>query len=55
MKPNVRMTDITMKNFKNVRHGKLSLMNYRKDFRASVVGIYGQNGSGDNDIMMIVQ
>lgn len=46
MKPNVRMTDITMKNFKNVRHGKLSLMNYRKDFRASVVGIYGQNGSG---------
>lgn len=46
MKPNVRITNIEVKNFKNVKQGKLSLMNYRKDFRASVVGIYGQNGSG---------
>ena len=47
MKPtSVRITGITIHNFKNVIEGSLSFENIRKNYRASIVGLYGQNGSG---------
>jgi len=47
MKPtSVRIAGITIHNFKNVIDGSLSFENMRKDYRASIVGLYGQNGSG---------
>ena len=42
----VRITNISIDNFKNVGHGEICLENKRKDFRASILGLYGQNGSG---------
>lgn len=47
----VRVTNITIQNFKNVENGSLSLENPRKDYKASIVGIYGQNGSGKTSII----
>ena len=49
--PIVRITSINIQNFKNVVNGSLSLENPRKDFKASIVGIYGQNGSGKTAII----
>lgn len=42
----VRLTDINLSNFKNVRNGSLSFINNRKNYKSSVLGLYGQNGSG---------
>ena len=42
----VRIENITIENFKNVRYGTINLENKRKDYKASIVGLYGQNGSG---------
>ncbi len=42
----VRIAGITIHNFKNVIEGSLSFENTRKDYRASITGLYGQNGSG---------
>jgi AAA15 family ATPase/GTPase len=42
----VRIAGITIHNFKNVLEGSLSFENMRKDYKASIVGLYGQNGSG---------
>ena len=42
----VRLVDIQIQNFKNVKNGHLNLINRRKQFRASVLGLYGQNGPG---------
>ena len=42
----VRITNIKIKNFKNTLNGSVSLCNLRKAYKASVLGIYGQNGSG---------
>ena len=47
----VRITNISIRNFKNVIDGRLSLENPRKNYKASVVGIYGQNGSGKTSIV----
>jgi AAA15 family ATPase/GTPase len=46
MKTNVRISNISIKNFKNVINGELSFTNSRKNYKASVLGLYGQNGSG---------
>ena len=46
MKPKVRITNVTINNFKNVNFGELSFVNNRKNFKASILGLYGQNGSG---------
>lgn len=43
---NVRISHIKVQNFKNVIYGELSLENTRKPYKASVLGLYGQNGSG---------
>lgn len=42
----VRLESIEIKNFKNVCHGKISFENSRKPYDASILGLYGQNGSG---------
>ena len=42
----VRIENITINNFKNVVYGDLSLINNRKVYETSIVGLYGQNGSG---------
>ena len=35
-----------IKNFKNVVDGTISFENARKNYKASILGLYGQNGSG---------
>ncbi len=42
----VRLEEIRIQNFKNVVDGELVLKNTRKPYKASVLGLYGQNGSG---------
>lgn len=42
----VRIENISIGNFKNVQKGTLDLRNRRKNYRASILGLYGQNGSG---------
>ena len=42
----VRIKSIEIKNFKNVKYGILSFENKRKNYKSSVLGLYGQNGSG---------
>ena len=45
-KPTARLCGISIRNFKNVVNGQLSFINTKKNYRASIVGLYGQNGSG---------
>ena len=42
----VRLESIEITNFKNVEYGYLNFENPRKSYRASILGLYGQNGSG---------
>lgn len=42
----VRIEEIEISDFKNVVHGTLRFDNPRKNYAASIVGLYGQNGSG---------
>ena len=42
----VRIVNISLENFKNVKKGSISLDNKRKDYKSSILGLYGQNGSG---------
>ena len=42
----VRIESLEIINFKNVKHGVLEFSNNRKTFKSSVLGLYGQNGSG---------
>ena len=47
----VRLESIAVENFKNVKYGRLSFTNSRKNYKASVLGLYGQNGSGKTAII----
>jgi len=51
----VRITSVTIQNFKNVVEGSLSFENTRKDYRASIVGLYGQNGSGKTALIDVLE
>ena len=42
----VRIERMEIENFKNVKKGQISLKNNRKNYKSSILGIYGQNGSG---------
>ena len=42
----VRIESIEIKNFKNVGYGHLDFESEKKSGRASILGLYGQNGSG---------
>ncbi len=50
-----RIEKITIENFKNVKYGTLDLENHRKNYQASIVGIYGQNGSGKTALIDALQ
>lgn len=43
---NVRLLGLEIRNLKNVNHGQIDFVNSRKNYKASVLGLYGQNGSG---------
>lgn len=45
-KGNVRIEKIEIENFKNIKKGQITLKNNRKNYKSSILGIYGQNGSG---------
>ena len=51
----VRIMNITLKNFKNVVNGSVSLTNSLKDYNASVLGLYGQNGSGKTALIEAIK
>lgn len=42
----VRIESVEIRNFKNVKYGILNFENNRKNYNSSVLGLYGQNGSG---------
>lgn len=42
----VRIESITIHNFKNIKNGYLNFENNKKNYAASILGLYGQNGSG---------
>lgn len=42
----VRIEKIEIEDFKNVENGQIRIKNNRKNYKASILGIYGQNGSG---------
>lgn len=54
-KSTVRIERIWIKNFKNVGSGQLSFENSRKKFNASVLGLYGQNGSGKTALIDVIE
>lgn len=51
----VRLEAISIENFKNIRNGQLGFANHRKDYRASILGLYGQNGSGKTALIDAVE
>ena len=51
----VRLTKLTIENFKNVVKGELSLENSRKPYQSSILGLYGQNGSGKTALIDVIQ
>ena len=48
------MESITLSNFKNVVNGTLSFRNPKNNSRASVLGLYGQNGSGKTAVVQAI-
>ena len=53
--PTVRLTGISIQNFKNVSSGSLSFINQRKKYKASILGLYGQNGSGKTALIDAIE
>ncbi len=54
----VRFRRISINNLKNVKHGEVSFLNPRRPDGASILGMYGQNGSGKSaliDALEIIQ
>ena len=51
----VRIESVTIENFKNVTKGTLDFENKRKEYKASVLGLYGQNGSGKTALIDAIQ
>lgn len=51
----VRLTAVSIENFKNVKKGRLNFFNRRKNYRADVLGLYGQNGSGKTALIDVLQ
>lgn len=54
-KQTVRIETISIENFKNVKYGTLNLENKRKNYKSSILGLYGQNGSGKTALIDALQ
>lgn len=51
----IRLNNIMIKNLKNVKNGTISFINKRKPYKASILGLYGQNGSGKTALIDALQ
>lgn len=51
----VRLESITISNFKNVASGQLDFENKRKSYKTSILGLYGQNGSGKTALIDAIE
>lgn len=51
----VRIESISIHNFKNVVNGSISFTNPRKPYQASILGLYGQNGSGKTALIDAIE
>ena len=51
----VRLESIEITNLKNVQYGFISFNNPRKNYSSSVLGLYGQNGSGKTVLIDALQ
>lgn len=51
----VRITEICIENFKNVSMGQIALENPRKKYKAAILSLYGQNGSGKTALIDAIQ
>ncbi len=51
----VRLKEVTIQNFKNVEKGRLTFEGRKNHWRASVLGLYGQNGSGKTALIDAIQ
>ncbi len=51
----IRLTQVTIENFKNVSYGTIDLCNNHKSYKSSVLGLYGQNGSGKTALIDAIQ
>ncbi len=47
----VRLKSVIIENFKNVKYGKLDFPNNKKGYNSSILGLYGQNGSGKSALI----
>lgn len=45
-KADVRIKNIIIRNYKNVIYGDIDFANPQKNYASSIIGLYGQNGSG---------
>ena len=48
---NTKITKIKLKNFKNTEEGTLLVVGDMKNLKGSILGIYGQNGSGKTAVI----
>ena len=51
----VRLEHISIENFKNVKSGRLGFANNRRHYRTSILGLYGQNGSGKTALIDAIE
>ncbi len=51
--PKLKLESITLRDFKNVRFGEITMPSFLKEksYSADIVGIYGQNGSGKTAVI----
>ena len=51
----VRIESVSIHNFKNVVDGSIDLTTKKKGLKASILGLYGQNGSGKTALIDAIQ